>query len=118
MTRQKLTSLDVGQGVHEHEHELANRLEASHSHIENTVVGIIVEGVPVGVVGQLGVRWNLVGQQQSDWLVLTVGGYEVRHETAKLVDHKGAAGHLVEVHGLQFVVTGPFSIPGINVALT
>lgn len=85
-----LTCFDVSQSMDQYEDKLAHTLCPSHSHVQQTIVGIIVEGVAVGIVCQLFVVWYLVSKQQGHMFVLTMSYEQINHKATKFVDDKCA----------------------------
>lgn len=92
-----LTSFDVSQRVRQHHHKLSHAVQTFPAHVQNAIVGIEIEGVPVSVVSEVLVRWQFVRQQQGHWWVLAMSRQQVHHESAELVDDKRAGVDLVKI---------------------
>ena len=112
------TWLDVSQCVYQHRHKLSHAVQTLRSHVQQTVVCVVEERVAVGVAAQLFVGRDLVSEEERDGRMLSVTTQQVLDEAAELVDDERARAYVVQVHGRQLLILGPFCISGINVAIT
>ncbi|WAR00744.1 hypothetical protein MAR_025116, partial [Mya arenaria] len=91
-------SLDVSQGVHEDYNKLSDSLQPSCAQVQDTVVGVEIEGVAVGIVPKPLIGRDLISQQQGDRGMLAVSGHQFGDKTSKLVHDKLAGIKPVQVH--------------------
>ena len=110
-----LTCLDVSQYVHQHQNKLPHGVQSVRSQVQDSVVGVKVKRVPVGVVSKMIIGWNFLRKKQGDRLVLAVSRQKVDDETAEAVHHERARVQFVQVFGNQFLIFCPISITDVDV---
>lgn len=106
------------QGVYQYHDEVAHGVESRRAHVQDPVIGVVVEGVPVRVTWQVLVGGNLVGEEYGHWRVTTSRGNKLRDEAAELVDNEWAGVERVEVDWFEFSILPPLCILRILVTLT
>ena len=107
----------MSQAVDQHQHKLSHGVQPSSTHIQDTVVGVKVEGVAVQVACQLRVCRDAVGEQDGHWSVTAACSNNTGNEAAKLVDDERPGVQRADVQGREVLVSCPLGITVIDVAI-